>query len=155
MPKLNWKIFEAKFDGKEQDIFEFLIYLLFTKEFNQPNGIQGYYNQAGIEKDPVFVNGQWIGFQAKFYKTKISDNKQDFIESIKTAKNKNPEINKIYFYLNKEFSESSKRGSDSNGTETNDVCLKLLKLHKITSREDYFRVFLIPVTLFFSILLRH
>ncbi len=57
MPKLNWKIFEAKFDGKEQDIFESLSYLLFTKEFNRPNGIFAYKNQAGIETEPIFVNG--------------------------------------------------------------------------------------------------
>lgn len=105
MPKLNWKNFEAKFDGKEQDIFQFLSYLLFTKEFNQPNGIPAYKNQTGIETEPIFVNGKWIGFQAKFYKTKISANNKEIKEGIEKAKIKNPKLNKIYFYLNQEITE--------------------------------------------------
>ena len=45
----NWNNFKAKFNDKEQKSFEWLCYLLFCREFNQPSGIFRYINQAGIE----------------------------------------------------------------------------------------------------------
>lgn len=107
MPKISWNIFKVKFDGREQEIFEFLSYILFLREFNQPAGIERYKNQTGIETEPIQINGEQIGFQAKFYDTKISDNKNDIKDSIRKAKGKNPDLKKVYFYLNQEFSESS------------------------------------------------
>jgi hypothetical protein len=77
MQEINWNNFKAKFNGKEQKSFELLCYLLFCEEFNQNTGIFRYKNQAGIETEPIFYNNQWIGFQAKFYETKISENKDD------------------------------------------------------------------------------
>ena len=108
MIEVNWNNFKAKFNGKEQKTFEWLSYLLFCREFNQPNGIFRYFNQSGIETDPVFVNNEWISFQAKFFDTTVS--KSQIIESIGKAKSKNPKLNKIYIYLNRTFSESSKKG---------------------------------------------
>jgi len=106
----NWNNFKAKFNGKEQKSFEWLCYLLFCKEFNKNTGIFRYKNQAGIETEPIEHNGQMIGPQAKFYETKISKNKDDIKDSIETAKKKNGNLNKIIFYINQEFSESSKKG---------------------------------------------
>ena len=76
MIEINWNNFKVKFNEKEQKAFEDLCYLLFCDEFNQKFGIASYLNQAGIETEPIQVNGEWIGFQAKFYETKISDNKK-------------------------------------------------------------------------------
>ena len=109
MIEVNWNNFKAKFNGKERESFEVLSYLLFCDEFNQRFGIFRYFNQAGIETDPIQINGEWIGFQSKFYETKISDNKKEIKDSIEKAKRKNPELDKISFYLNQEFSESSKK----------------------------------------------
>ena len=109
MKELNWNKFKAKFNGKEEKSFESLSYLLFCREFGQPNGIFRYFNQTGIETEPVLVNGEWIGFQSKFYETKISENVANLKKSILKAKSKNKNLNKIYFYLNQEFSESSKK----------------------------------------------
>jgi hypothetical protein len=74
MYEIKWGNFKAKFNGKEQDSFELLSYLLFCDEFDKKIGIFRYKNQAGIETEPILVDGKWIGFQAKFYDTKISDN---------------------------------------------------------------------------------
>jgi len=106
---LNWNNFKAKYHEKEQKCFEQLCYLLFCKEFNINIGIFRYKNQTGIETEPIKVDDNLIGFQAKFYETKISENKDDIIKSIAKAKSKNKKLNKILFYVNKEFSESSKK----------------------------------------------
>ncbi|MCX6162168.1 MAG: hypothetical protein NTV87_12655 [Ignavibacteriae bacterium] len=107
--EINWNNFRAKFNGKEQKTFEWLCYILFCKEFNKPTGLLRYKNQTGIETEPIEVGNILIGFQSKFYETSISKNKDDIIDSIKKTKSKNPQINKILFYLNQEFSESSKK----------------------------------------------
>lgn len=107
MIKLNWNIFKAKFDGQETSMFELLAYHLFCDEYNIPTGIFRFKNQTGIETEPIERDGELIGFQAKFYESKVSDNKDDIIDSIKKAKSKNKDLDKILFYLNQEFSESS------------------------------------------------
>ena len=112
MIEINWKIFEAKFNGKEQTSFEWLCYLLFCKEFDQPKGILRYKNQAGIETNPIDVNSEKVGWQAKFFKTRLSEHKQDFINSIDKAKKTHPEINKIIFYINKDFGPNPKKQTD-------------------------------------------
>lgn len=108
---LNWNQFKAKFDGKEQSEFELLSYILFCYEHGNKIGLFRFKNQTGIETEPIKINGKSIGFQAKFYgDTKLSENKLGLIDSIQKAKNKNPQLNKILFYTNREFSESSDRG---------------------------------------------
>ena len=84
--------------------------MLFCEEHGNEIGIFRFKNQTGIETEPIELNGEKIGFQAKFYDTKISENKDDIIDSIKKAKRENPKISKILFYLNQEFSESTKKG---------------------------------------------
>lgn len=107
MIELNWNLFKAKFNGKETSIFENLAYQIFCTEHNNSTGIFRFKNQAGIETEPIQTDEGFIGFQAKYYDTKIADNKVDIINSIKRAKRENPDIIKIFFYLNQEFSESS------------------------------------------------
>lgn len=119
MLEINWNIFKAKFNGKERIAFENLSYLLFCVEFNQDTGIFRYKNQTGIETEPIEHEGKIIGFQAKFYETKISDNVKDIEDSIAKAKNKNPNLNKILFYINQEFSESTTRGQKEPQYKTN------------------------------------
>ena len=109
MQEINWNNFKAKFNGKEQKTFEQLCYLLFCDEFNMNGGIFRYKNQTGIETEPIVHDGKTIGFQAKFYETKVSDNKKDIQDSIDKAKNKNAKLDEILFYLHQEFSESSKK----------------------------------------------
>lgn len=106
MTDINWDVFRVKFHGKEREEFEYLSYLLFCYEFNQNIGILQYKNQIGIETEPIEINGKSIGFQAKFYDTSLSTNKKDIIDSIDKAKEKNPNLDVIYLYTNKDLSES-------------------------------------------------
>lgn len=104
---LNWKIFGVKYDKRENFAFESLSYLLFCAEFDNRIGLFRFKNQTGIETEPIEIDEKIIGFQAKYYGTNISSNKDDLIDSIRKAKQKNPTLNTLLFYLNQEFSESS------------------------------------------------
>lgn len=107
---LNWNQFKAKFDGREQSEFELLSYILFCHEHGSKIGLFRFKNQAGIETEPINIDGRYIGFQAKFIDTKLSEKKSKLIEAIQVAKDENPKLNKILFYINQEFTESSKKG---------------------------------------------
>ncbi|WP_332445499.1 AVAST type 4 anti-phage nuclease Avs4 [Dehalococcoides mccartyi] len=110
MQEINWNNFAAKYNGKEQSSFEWLCYILFCTEFNKPQGIFRYKNQAGIETEPIEHDGKVIGFQAKYFNTDIGSNKDEIKDAIEKAKRRNTKLNKILFYLNREFSESNKKG---------------------------------------------
>ena len=101
---INWKIFEAKFDEREEKAFEELSYLLFCAEFENRIGLFRYKNQTGIETEPIVKDGVAYSFQAKYY-TKSID-KKGIINSIKKAKSKNNNLNVIYLYIYSEFAES-------------------------------------------------
>src|SRR3989344_8729504 len=100
MEEINWNAFKTKFDGKEQESFERLSYLLFCDEFNKPLGLFRYKNQIGIETEPLEVDGKKIGFQSKFYETPLASNKAEIKDSLKKAKDKNSKLNKVIFYTN-------------------------------------------------------
>ena len=106
---MNWAIFNLKYENREQWAFEQMSYLLFCAEMNCRIGLFRYKNQTGIETDPIEKDGIYYGFQAKYYSSSISKN--DIIDSIKKAKDKNSQLNTIYLYLNQELSESSKTDS--------------------------------------------
>jgi ATPase family associated with various cellular activities (AAA) len=109
MTNINWANFKSKFYEKESKVFENLAYLLFCREFEIDKGLFRFKNQTGIETDPIDHNGQRIGFQAKYYDTKIADNKKDIMDSMAKAKKKDDAITTIHVYLNQEFSESRKK----------------------------------------------
>jgi hypothetical protein len=108
MIDINWHSFKAKFNDRETKAFEQLAYMLFCAEHNIKIGIFRFKNQTGIETEPVIVDGKQVAFQAKYYDTKLTDNKDDMISSLRKAKKENPDLAKILFYVNQEFSESSK-----------------------------------------------
>ncbi|WP_163399676.1 AVAST type 4 anti-phage nuclease Avs4 [Flavobacterium fluviatile] len=103
---MNWKIFDLKYNNREQWAFEQLSYLLFCSVFGNKIGLFRYKNQTGIETEPFEKEGKYYGFQAKYYTSSISQ--KDIIESITKAKSKNPHLNTVYLYTNIELSESSK-----------------------------------------------
>lgn len=107
--EVNWNNFKAKFNGKEQKAFEWLCYLLFCSELDENKGIFRYKNQAGSETDPIERDGNVIAWQAKFLDAKISTKKTELMEAVEATKRKNPSVTMILFYLNQEFSESSKK----------------------------------------------
>lgn len=106
MIKPNWEIFRAKFSENPQYNFEWLCYLLFCKEFNQPYGIFRYKNQSAIETDPIAKDDNVIGWQAKFYSTPLSNHKEELLDAITRAKRDYPNITKLLFYTNQEWGQN-------------------------------------------------
>ena len=88
MTDINWANFKSKFYERERTVFERLAYMLFCYEFNIRIGIFRFKNQTGVETEPIDVDGLKAGFQAKYYDTKLSANKDDIIDSLKKAKSK-------------------------------------------------------------------
>jgi hypothetical protein len=114
---INWNNFRTKFNGQEQAAFERLCYFLFCKEHGKDTGIFRFKNHAGIETNPIEKNGQFIGWQAKFYDTSLSAHKDDFIGSINTTKARHPDVKKIIFYTNQEFGQDKKKTDPKYKTE--------------------------------------
>ena len=114
MIKPNWTIFESKFPNKE-DAFEWFVTLLFCREFKVKTSLEGYFNQAAIEKNPIpnpEGNGD-IGFQARYYKDSLSRHTTKILESIDNTKKYYPSVNKYLFYTNAEWGQS--RGKTPKG----------------------------------------
>jgi hypothetical protein len=114
----NWGAFSAKFNGKEQKAFERLCSLLFSKEHKQSIGPLRYLNQAGIEEDPITVGDEVIGWQAKFVGG-LSKQEHTLKKAIDDAMLQNPGLTRIYFYLNVDFTPSSKPGVKEPQYKTN------------------------------------
>jgi hypothetical protein len=106
----NWGNFRAKFNGREQKAFEWLCSLLFYKEHGRPTGALRYFNQPGIEAEPVTVDTEVIGWQAKFIGSDLSKYKADLIRAIDTAKTQHPTLTQLHFFLNVDFGRSKKPG---------------------------------------------
>jgi len=106
MTKISWDKFKVKNEDYKKS-FEELAYFLFCRKFKRNAGIFRYRNQTGIETEPIKENRKLIGFQAKWFESKID--KDNITSSISKAKDKNPKLNRIIFYINQEFSESSKK----------------------------------------------
>ena len=105
MIKPNWNIFKAKFSENPESNFEWFCYILFCKEFNRPFGIHRYKNQSAIETDPIEVDGEFIGWQAKFYETTLSEHKNDLIDTLENAKRNYPGLSKLIIYTNQEWGQ--------------------------------------------------
>jgi hypothetical protein len=106
---INWNNFKAKFNNQEQHAFERLCYLLFCKEYGKDTGIFRFKNHAGIETNPIEINGEIIGWQAKFYDTPPSQHTAEFIHSVDTTKARYPTATKLIFYTNQDFGQDKKK----------------------------------------------
>lgn len=111
MIKPDWNIFKAKFSENHQYNFEWLCYLLFCKEYNQEFGIFRYKNQASIETDPIIINGETIGWQAKFYDLTLSKKKDEILSTLENSKKYYPTITKLIFYTNQEWVQTKDKKS--------------------------------------------
>ena len=103
MVKPNWNNFKAKFDDNPQKNFEWFCYLLFCKEYNKEFGIFRYKNQSAIENEPIEMEKEVIGWQAKFYDTTLSNHKGDLLSTLNKAKGDYPKITKLILYTNQEW----------------------------------------------------
>ena len=83
MIKPSWDIFKVKFKENHQNNFEWFCYLLFCKEFNQPQGIFRYVNHSGMETNPIKIGDEFIAWEAKFYEDKLSNHRDEFIRKLR------------------------------------------------------------------------
>jgi len=120
--KPDWSIFKAKFSDNPQKNFEWFCYLLFCREFNKSKGIPSYFNQAGIETEPIEFENNIIGWQAKFYDTPISKHKTELEECITTVKHRYPKINTLFLYTNQKLSRTNKGEESACERAINDLC---------------------------------
>ncbi len=126
MIKPNWDIFKAKFSESPEKSFEWLCYLLFCKEYNKPLGIHRYKNQSAVETDPIELNGETIGWQAKFYDTKLSENKSNLIDTIERGKRDYPGLTKLIIYTNQEWGQN--KGKEPQSKKDVETKAKELKI---------------------------
>jgi hypothetical protein len=140
MIKPNWNTFKVKFNENPQHYFEWFCYLLFCKEFEKQSGIFRYVNQAGMETNPVKYGDGYTAWEAKFYyEDKLVNHKAEFIKKLETAKLKNPEITKMYFYTPIDWTESSKPTS-SKTIQQEDIenCAKKLNIEVVWKGASFF-----------------
>ena len=111
---VDWNVFKYIFSTNPRKEFEQLAYLLFCFEFDQPFGVFRYFNQAHIETTPINFNDDCIGFQAKYYDdtTTLSSKNNELKSAISGAKRTYSNINRLIFYVNKEFAPSSKKDKE-------------------------------------------
>jgi hypothetical protein len=109
MIKTNWQVFASKFSDNLQDNFEWLCYLLFCSEYNRPNGIIGYINQAAIEHEPIEVENDFIGFQAKYYSVPLTNRKNELMETIEKTNRYYPKLTKLLIYTNQKWGKNKKQ----------------------------------------------
>ena len=103
MINTDWKIFASKFSDNPQSNFEWLCYLLFCLEYNKPNGIIGYFNQAAIEYEPIEVENDSIGFQAKYYDVPLTEKKNELMETLEKTRKYYPKLTKLLIYTNQKW----------------------------------------------------
>ena len=107
---VDWKAFEYKYSNNPQRAFENLAYCLFCYEFNQKNGIFRYFNQPHIETNPIQVDEQLIGFQAKYYADSVSmsGKEKDLKEAVEGVARSYPGITTLYFYISTYYGDGMK-----------------------------------------------
>ena len=104
----SWDSFRAKYPSEETQRarFEDLARSLYCRRFNIKYGIFQCINHAGNETSTISVGDDILGFQAKFFNNKIDE--QVIIDSIKTAKRKNPNQTRQIIYTNLTFGNPPK-----------------------------------------------
>lgn len=104
--KPNWDSFKSKFPDDSEESFEWFSYLLFCREFNLEKGWYGFQNQSGIEKSPITVGNEVIGFQSKFYQSRLNDKKSEIIDTIEKTHRDYPTLTKLIFYTNQSWTQN-------------------------------------------------
>lgn len=104
--KPNWDIFKSKFNNDPEYSFEWFSYLLFCREFNLEKGWYGFQNQSAIEKSPITVGNKVIGFQSKFYQSRLNDKKKEIIDTLEKVHRDYPHLTDLIFYTNQSWTQN-------------------------------------------------
>ena len=127
----DWKSFEYKYRGREQDAFEDLARSLFRKEMGIRYGLFQRINHKGNETDVVEKEGKVCGFQAKFFNHRIdADN---IICSMRDAKESHPEQTHYYIYCNLAFGNPHRRKGSKKSDPLPDQTLAEEKITKVAN----------------------
>ncbi len=110
--KPNWHKFKAKFNDNPEYYFEYFCYLLFCLEFDKPQGVFRYKNQAGIEWNPIKVDGKVIVAQCKFYDNSLGTYKKDLLKMLDTIDNRYPKANELKFYTNQDWGQGKEKDTN-------------------------------------------
>lgn len=104
----SWDCFNAKYPTEEiqRARFEDLARCLFCRRYNIPYGISQCVNHAGNETSTIVVDGEELGFQAKYFRNKIDENQ--IIRSINKARERHPGQSKVIIYTNLDFGNPPK-----------------------------------------------
>lgn len=121
---VTWQKFTSSIVEKDgiTKKFEDLCRQLFINEFFEGNIYpHSNPNNPGIEIEPLFINDQWISFQAKFFESRIN-----YISIYNSAENivkyYDGKLDCIYFFCNKKISIKAKKYKET---------IELLKEHDI------------------------
>lgn len=113
----SWKDFESKYPDYQEIAFEALARMLFRCRYELGDSLPYFKNHAGNETETIVVDGEEIGFQAKYFDNEIN---ASLIEhSIKTAHNNHPSQSKMIVYTNLEFGNPRKRGETKTEKQKN------------------------------------
>lgn len=111
----SWDSFIGKNSGDKTRTFEALARFLFREKFHLGDSLPYYKNHPGNETDIVEVDGEVVGFQAKYFEGVIDA--QQIKTSVKKAKLNNPKQTKIIIYTNKEFGNPPKGKEKTKGQQ--------------------------------------
>ncbi len=105
---INWSDFENTSINLTVD-FERLCRIIFKRYFvkNPYVILKQIHNNPGIETDPIDVDGELVGFQAKYFTNKISY--ADILDSVKKIKDHyNDKIDRVIIFSNKDINDKTK-----------------------------------------------
>lgn len=109
---VDWAQFKINNYEKETTAFEEMIYLLFCSKYGREEGIFSYVNQPGIETEPIEIDGECIGFQAKYYTDRLSAHTKELIDTIEISKRRYPNLTKIEIYTNSQYGPGRGKGTN-------------------------------------------
>ena len=86
----EWNAFKAKYANNPEKALEALCRYLFKAKYGIEDNLPYFKNHPGVETEPISVGEDLIGFQSKFFDTKIEAGK--IISSMQTAASTYPKL---------------------------------------------------------------
>lgn len=111
----SWDSFIGKNSDDKNRVFEALARFLFREKYHLGDSLPYYKNHPGNETDTVEVDGEVVGFQAKYFEGEI-DAKQ-IKKSVEKAILYNPRQTKIIIYTNTQFGNPPKGKKRTKGQQ--------------------------------------
>lgn len=99
MVKVNWNAFQSKFGEASPAEFERLCYLIFCRRYGKSDGIPRLRNQPALETSPIEVDGEFVGFQAKFFLGKVSAHKKDLKKAINDVASRYKNLKRLVLFV--------------------------------------------------------